>query len=478
MSDRRIIGLGARLLLFIIPVIIASLMVSGFVTGMYANRGVERAMNRLLVYKAEDLVRHTNSQWELILDNGLQGDQAYLNSFQSSVRNYAVTMLRSEGEWIFAIDEDGLMVFSVGAFSNDEEALEAASDFRPESGSDILVSGEFGGAQRVGYGFNLPALGWDIYITDLRVTYFTDSKLLRLNAIVVVLVTVLIAALFIIYFVRRSMKPLRSVVADMRRIVEDHDFGNRVDPIQNDEVGELARNFNLTTDFLERATTKLKDTVEMEIESRQEIRRREQETLEVLGRVSEGDSDETAKHTSRVGAYASHLSMLLGDSADETDLMLGAAPLHDIGKIGIPDELLMKKSELTAAERKLMMTHVEIGWNILKDSSSPVLKAGADIALYHHERWDGSGYPQGLKGTAIPSRGRITGLADVFDALTTKRSYKEVWPLEKAAEWIMNQSGKDFDPDLVELFFSDMDAIRRIIDDYAEDENTGSSAPS
>lgn len=471
MAGKRVMGLGTRLLLFIIPVSIGSLLISGFLTGLYADRGVERAMTRLMVYKAEDLVRYTESQWSLLLDNNLDSDPAYLESLENSVTSYAITMLRSEGEWIFATDEGNRIVFSVGASSADEVTIDSVRHRKPDTGGDLLITGDFVGEDRVGFGFNIPALGWDVFITDLRSTYYADSRLMRVNTVILVAVTVLAASLFVILFVNRSLKPLKNVVSDMNRIVENRDFGNRVDPFQNDEVGELAREFNLMSDYLDRAMTRLKDAVDQEAEARIEVRSRERETLEVLGRVSDHKDTETARHTSRVGAYASLLSERLGDSGEEADLMRWAAPLHDIGKVGIPDKVLLKDKTLTAAERRIMESHVRIGWEILRDSTSPILKAGADIALSHHERWDGSGYPEGQVGNDIPSRGRIAGLVDVFDALTTERPYKKAWSLDSAIEWIQGEAGKQFDPELVDLFFSDLKPIRDILNRY-RDENS------
>jgi response regulator RpfG family c-di-GMP phosphodiesterase len=174
--------------------------------------------------------------------------------------------------------------------------------------------------------------------------------------------------------------------------------------------------------------------------------------------------------------YAALLSELQGDFQDEIDLMRWAVPLHDIGKVGIPDAILLKNRALNAEERSVMESHVTIGYDILKDSASPILRAGADIAISHHERWDGSGYPKGLKGRDIPARGRITGLVDVFDALTTARPYKEAWNLDRTVEWIKERSGRDFDPEIVELFINGLDRIREILAEYGEVEDSGSES--
>lgn len=468
MSKKGFLSLGARLLLFLIPVAVGSLLVSGSITSLYANRGVDKAMTRLLVYKAEDFVRHVDSQWALLLENDLQSDPAYMASLRMSAASYAVTMLRSEGEWILAVDDHDKIVFSVGALSDDAAALDGVRAFRPVSGGDIHIAGEFAGEERIGFGFNIPALGWDVYVTDLKETYFAESRLVRLNTAILVAITVLVASVFVIWFIRRSLKPLRSVVADMQRIVQGREFGQRVDPVQNDEVGELAREFNQMSDYLEHAIGRLKDAVMQEAEARIEVRNREHETLEVLGRVSDIRDEETSKHTSRVGEYAALLSLRNGDTHEEANLMRLAAQLHDIGKVGIPDKVLGKEGKLNKEEWVIVESHVQVGWEILKNCSSPILRAGADIALSHHERWNGSGYPSGLEGKDIPIRGRITGLVDVFDALITERPYKDAWELDRAVEWITGESGRLFDPELVELFFADLQPVRDILERYGD----------
>lgn len=470
MDKKHVLGLSARLLLFIIPVIAGSFLVSGYLTGLFIDRGIKKAMNRLMVYKAEDLMRHASSQWNLLLENNLQNDSAYRESLRRSIRSYSITMLREDGEWILAVDEEMDIVFSIGASVADELLRESILDNTLLKSGNVWIDGSFGGEERIGYGFFLPTLGWTVYITDLRRSFFGDLSYIRLFYTIMVLFTAIVSSLFIIFYVRRSMRPLRTVISDMHGIVQNRNFENRVTPVQNDEVGELARGFNLMSDYLDRAMTRLKNIAHSEAGARIEIRNRERETLDVLSRVSGYKDPETARHTSRVGMYASLISELRGDSLEESDLMRWAVPLHDIGKVGIPDAILLKTGALNAKERSVMEFHVSIGYEVLKGSASPVLRAGADIAISHHERWDGSGYPGGLKGNDIPVRGRITGLVDVFDALTTARPYKKAWTFEQAIEFILGKSGIEFDPELVELFIGGLDRVRAILDEYGDDD--------
>ena len=201
-----------------------------------------------------------------------------------------------------------------------------------------------------------------------------------------------------------------------------------------------------------------------------EIAAREHETLLCLGRAAEHRDPETHEHIMRMSNYSRLIAQRLGLTHDECELLLRAAPLHDIGKIGTPDHILLKPGKLTAEEFEIMKQHTVIGQRILATSSSPILRAGADIAIAHHEKWDGSGYPGGLKGEAIPLFGRIVAVADVFDALTSARPYKEAWELERAYKLIRESSGGHFDPVCVEAFFAILDEVLVIKESYRESE--------
>jgi putative two-component system response regulator len=176
------------------------------------------------------------------------------------------------------------------------------------------------------------------------------------------------------------------------------------------------------------------------------------ESLERLARLAEYRDDATYEHPQRVGRTASLLAEKLGLAPDVVKAIGTAAPLHDVGKVGVPDRILLKPSRLTAAEFELMKSHTLIGAEILAGSSWPVLQLAEEIAISHHERWDGTGYPEGTLEDEIPMSGRIVIVADNFDALTHSRPYAEAWDAEKAAAEIRRQSGQHFDPDVVEAF--------------------------
>jgi putative two-component system response regulator len=176
------------------------------------------------------------------------------------------------------------------------------------------------------------------------------------------------------------------------------------------------------------------------------------ESVERLARLAEYRDDATYEHPQRVGRTAALLAERLGLAPDVVEGIRRAAPLHDVGKVGVPDRILLKPSRLTAAEFELMKSHTLIGAEILAGSTWPVLQLAEEIALSHHERWDGTGYPDGKLEDAIPIAGRIVIVADNFDALTHSRPYADAWDPDKAAAEIRRQSGQHFDPEVVEAF--------------------------
>jgi putative two-component system response regulator len=190
--------------------------------------------------------------------------------------------------------------------------------------------------------------------------------------------------------------------------------------------------------------------------------------VRILGRAAEFKDNETGLHVIRMSHYARLIAEKLGNSASWGDLIFSAAPLHDIGKIGIPDHILLKPGKLTDDEWAIMRKHPEFGAEIIGKNDSEILMTAKEIALTHHERWDGSGYPNQLKGEEIPISGRIIMIADVFDALTTQRPYKKAWSVEDAVKLINDSAGTHFDPSLVTIFNEVLPSILAIKESYAE----------
>lgn len=193
------------------------------------------------------------------------------------------------------------------------------------------------------------------------------------------------------------------------------------------------------------------------------------EIVQRLGLAAEYKDNETGLHVIRMSHFSRILGLAAGLSELDADDLLHAAPMHDVGKIGIPDRILQKPGPLDPDEWKIMQSHATIGAEIIGEHPNGMLALARNIALTHHEKWDGSGYPKGLKGEEIPLEGRITAIADVFDALTSVRPYKKAWTEEEALDFLVQQKGKHFDPALVDLFIGQIPAIRAIRQRWAEE---------
>jgi putative two-component system response regulator len=199
-----------------------------------------------------------------------------------------------------------------------------------------------------------------------------------------------------------------------------------------------------------------------------ELRLSREETIQRLAIAAEFRDSSTAQHIHRMSHYCELLARKAGLSQERCDLIRTASPMHDIGKIGTPDHVLLKPGKFTHDEFSVIARHAEIGYRILSGSDAELLKVAAVIAYTHHERFDGTGYPRGLKGEAIPIEGRIASIADAFDALTTKRVYKPAFELNHAVELMLKHRGQHFDPDLLDIFLASMDDVSRIHDRYAD----------
>lgn len=209
-------------------------------------------------------------------------------------------------------------------------------------------------------------------------------------------------------------------------------------------------------------------SIRQDITDKKDVENIQKEIIFTMGTIGESRSKETANHVKRVALYSKMLAKYYGLDADDVDIVEQASPMHDIGKVAIPDSILNKPGKLNAEERSIIVTHSEKGYNMLKHSNRKLLQAAAIVAYEHHEKWDGSGYPRGLKEHDIHIYGRITALADVFDALGSKRCYKEAWIDEDIFALLKQERGKHFDPELVDIFFEHLEeflAIRKTLED-------------
>ena len=208
--------------------------------------------------------------------------------------------------------------------------------------------------------------------------------------------------------------------------------------------------------------------VREDITANKEIEELQKEVIFTMGSIAEFRSKETGEHIKRVAKYSRILAAAYGLCEDDIDMLELASPMHDIGKIAIPDAILNKPGKLTNEEFEIIKTHAQKGHDMLGISNRPLFKVASQIALTHHEKYDGTGYPNSLKGEDIPIFGRITALADVFDAIGSDRCYKKAWEMEKVLEFIKEQRGKHFDPKLVDIFFDNLDDILKIKEEHQD----------
>ena len=273
--------------------------------------------------------------------------------------------------------------------------------------------------------------------------------------------------------------------APVLMVTASHDIGIRHRALENgvndflikpiDKIEFLARTRNMLQ--LRRATVDLQDraswlTSEVH-KATAELRAREQETILLLCRASEYRDPVTGAHIQRMAQYSRLIAAQLGQSSEEQALILNAAPMHDIGKVGTPDQILLKPGRLDPDEMVIMRQHAVIGYDILRGSQARLLQLGAEIAHAHHERFDGSGYPNGYAGQAIPLVGRIVAVADVFDALTSVRPYKGAWSVEEARQYLIDHSNTHFDPLCVGAFLKRWPEVEEIGQRFKEVDSPG-----
>jgi len=273
------------------------------------------------------------------------------------------------------------------------------------------------------------------------------------------------------------------LIGQNHNILRSHDmnkkiFQNMWNTIQNKEIWNgiiKNRAKNGTAYFVDSTVMPILDSEENiveyisirtdmtnEVNLREDIIATQEEVLHTLGELSEGRSKETGDHVNRVSLFSELLARAYGCTEQDVTLLKMASPMHDIGKVVIPDEILLKPGKLTTDEFTHMKKHTLYGYEIFNKSKHELLQTAALVAHEHHEKWDGNGYPQGLKGEHIHIFGRITAVADVFDALSHDRVYKKAWSIEETIEFMKEQSGKSFEPKLVELLIENIEEIKKI----------------
>jgi len=244
----------------------------------------------------------------------------------------------------------------------------------------------------------------------------------------------------------------RALKADPRTEAIPVIFVTALSEVGNEEAGFAAGGVDYLIKPVSAGIVRARVRTHLSLVNTKELEKRSRDAIFMLGKAGHYNDADTGAHIWRMAAYTRELAATIGWSPAECDLLELAAAMHDTGKIGIPDAILRKPGRLDPDEWTAMKTHCVIGFAILSSSEAPVFRLAAEIARYHHERWDGSGYLEGLAGEAIPESARIVAVADVFDALSMKRPYKEVWPLERVMATLRAGAGSHFDPSLIAAF--------------------------
>lgn len=292
-------------------------------------------------------------------------------------------------------------------------------------------------------------------------------KILDNHTVDVVITDIRMPGMDGIQLLKRVKEKYSADVIVMSGYTEDFTFEEIVIAGASDFIHKPITHQNLTLRLerviRERTLSAERRKARIELESaHRELQVAYHDTINRLVLAAEYKDEDTADHIVRISRYSELLAEKYGMSAVEVQNIRNAAPMHDIGKIGIPDHILLKPGKLTDAEFEIMKTHTLIGADILAKSRANILQVAEEISISHHEKWDGTGYPLKLAGEKIPIAGRIVGLADVFDALTTRRPYKKPYPIQVACEIIKTERNKHFDPDLVDIFLENLDAIEQI----------------
>jgi response regulator RpfG family c-di-GMP phosphodiesterase len=259
------------------------------------------------------------------------------------------------------------------------------------------------------------------------------------------------------YVATQLIRPIITLSSTARKITLTQDYTQHTTLHRDDKIGQLSNAFNSMINGMNNALEEI-TTLNKEIEDTQ------REVVFTMGSIGESRSKETGNHVRRVAEYSKLLALYYGLDEAEAEMLRQASPMHDIGKVAIPDAVLNKPGRFDEHERRIMDTHAALGYEMLKHSARPLLLMAATVANEHHEKWDGSGYPRGLSGENINIHGRITALADVFDALGSDRVYKKAWDDERIFSLFREERGKHFDPTLIDIFFDHLEEFLVIRD--------------
>ena len=297
----------------------------------------------------------------------------------------------------------------------------------------------------------------DVSLNDYKQKYME----LMLQILLVFPFAFALGIILSLFLSKSYTKPFEKLIQAMKKSDPTKDKIVIVKTSAQNEIKELFDGFNTQMKQINQSTKEI-NTLNNEIEETQ------REVVFTMGAIGETRSKETGNHVKRVARYSEIFALHYGLSLSEAQMLRQASPMHDIGKVGIPDNILNKPGRFDKDERIIMDTHAKLGYDMLKNSHRPLLKLAATVAYEHHEKWDGTGYPQGLKGSDIHIAGRITALADVFDALGSDRCYKKAWDDERIFNLFKEEKGKHFEPKLVDIFFNNLDEFLEVRDQFKD----------
>jgi len=262
----------------------------------------------------------------------------------------------------------------------------------------------------------------------------------------------LLSAVTLAIIFRNVLKKDTKIIIDSLQNVKEGNYSEMNTINRPDELGEISHSIKDMASSIEEGIEQIESLNEEIISTQKEV-------IYAMGEVAERRSKETGNHVKRVAEYSKILALKYGLSEEEAEMLKLASPMHDIGKVGIPDHILNKVGKLTDSEFEIMKTHTSLGYDMLKYSNKKILQAAAIVSKEHHEKYNGNGYPEGLKGEDIHIYARITALADVFDALGSDRVYKKKWDDQEIFQFLKEERGEHFDPTLIDLFFENLDEI-------------------
>ncbi len=458
-------GIRLKALVVLLPIVVLIVGLSGVASASAARAGMLRLATRLLAYKTEQIRDFAFSQWQVLEELGYADDPAYLNAAQAAMQSYAGSLIRAESERVFAIGREGEITLATSLIEFSSLEIDRLLDDAPAEG---WFETRLGSGEVVGQSFRFEPFGWRFFVVDDGQSFYRDVRTITVYHAYLLAGALAFTVAAVLLLTGFAMRPIEQLAARMGSVSASLDFSGRVPVQSSDEIGELSGAFNLMSATVEVSHEHLVAALQAEQRARSDTAVREEETLHMLGAATEFRDTETGSHIVRVGLLARYLSELIGETEEYQELMRKAAPLHDLGKIGIPDSILLKPGPLTRDEFKQMEVHTTIGWRILNRSQSKYLSFGAEIALTHHEQWDGSGYPAGLAGGDIPLCGRIVRIVDVYDAIRSNRPYKNAQPHDNALAFIRSHRGDFFDPELVDAFVKHEQAVSRM---YRENED-------